>query len=79
MDEKLSGMNVLTSFVGNVGEWDLSSGDAIEHKVYDHAIHFIALSGARIVTGNSSYDTQVRVFDLPMCLLPLHLIFAFAD
>ena len=55
--------------VGHVGEWDLSSGDLIEHKVNDCEVLDMAINGDRIVTSDSSYHPIIRVFNVTTCLL----------
>ena len=59
--------------VGYLGEWDLSSGDVIEHKVHDDAVDCIALSGDMIVTSyyNGGDANIIRVFNVSTCLLVL--------
>ncbi len=52
--------------VGNVGEWDLLSGDLIEHTAQDHAVYRIAVSGDMIATGGRAF---IRVFNISTCLL----------
>ncbi len=54
--------------VGHVGEWDLLSGDLIEHKVHDRRVFCMALSGNMFVIGDG---VVVRVFHLSTCLLVL--------
>jgi hypothetical protein len=54
--------------VGHVGEWDLSSGDVIEHSVSDDAVWRMALSGDRIVTSGGG---AIRVSNVATCLLVL--------
>ena len=51
---------------GHVCEWDLSSGDVIEHKVHDGAVVFMALSGDRIII--TCGDNVTRLFNLSTCL-----------
>ncbi len=58
----------MNDFVGDVGEWDMSSGDLKEHKVFDDAVFKIALSGDRMVT---SGDDVIRAFSVFTCLLML--------
>jgi hypothetical protein len=52
--------------VGHVGEWDLSSGDLVEHKAHDDAVLCMALSGDRIITCDN--HSVVRMFKLPSSL-----------
>ncbi len=52
--------------LGNVGKWDLSSGDLIEHQVYDRVVFCMAVSGDMIATCNGYV---IRVFNLSTCLL----------
>ncbi len=59
--------------IGHVGEWDLSSGDLIEHKVHDGIVEYMALSGDRIVTCNES--DVLRVSNVTTCLLLHHCSF----
>jgi hypothetical protein len=56
-------------FVGYVGEWDLLRGDLIEHKVYDDAVYYIALSGDMIVANGD--NECIRVFNVSTCWLLL--------
>ncbi len=53
--------------VGHVGEWDLSSGDLIEHKVNDGPVDYMAHSGDKIVIKRDG----IRVFNVLTCLLLL--------
>ncbi len=55
--------------VGHVGEWDLSSGDLIEHKVHDDAAWRMALSGGMIVICDD--DDSIRVINISTCSLML--------
>ena len=55
--------------VGHVVEWDLSSGDQIEHKVHGGTVFDMALSGDRIVTCDD-FDV-IRVSNLSTCSLVL--------
>ena len=52
--------------VGHVGEWDLSSGDLIEHKVHDGAVYCIALRDDMIITSDGGV---IRAFDITCLLL----------
>ncbi len=52
--------------VGYVGEWDLSTGDLIEHKISDSAVSLVAISGGKIVTYAGA---DIRVLDVSTCLL----------
>jgi hypothetical protein len=54
--------------VGYVGEWDLSKGDLIEHKIHDRAVDRMALSVDMIVTCNAH---AILVFNISNCLLVL--------
>jgi hypothetical protein len=54
--------------LGHVGEWDLSSGDLIEHKVHDGPVFRMALSGDRIVTCDNNRGGDIRLFSLSTCL-----------
>ncbi len=47
-------------------EWDLSSGDVIEHKVHDVAVIRMAVSGDKIVTSDAA--RVIRVFNVSTCL-----------
>ncbi len=58
--------------VGNVGEWNLSNGDLIEHKVHDCAVCFIALIGDMIVACDGSSSLQVFSLPASACLLVLY-------
>jgi hypothetical protein len=44
--------------VGHVGEWDLLSGDVIEHKVHYGTVLCMALSGDKIVTSDSMMSLE---------------------
>ena len=55
--------------VGHVGEWDLSSGDLIEHKIHGGAVVRMAVSGDRIVTRGN--EGAIRVLNVSTCLLVL--------
>ncbi len=59
--------------VGKVGEWDLSSGNLIEHKVHGGAVSCMALSGDRIVIG--AINNAIRLFNISTCLLVLHSLY----
>ena len=62
--------------VGHVGEWDLSSGDLMEHKVHDGALVRMALSGDRIVTGTDGFiGGVIRVLNVSTCLLLLSNVY----
>ena len=63
--------------IGYIGEWDLSSGDLIEHNLHDGSVYHMALSGARIVTCDS--NDIIRVLDLTTCLLRLSLYLTIYD
>ena len=52
--------------VGTVGEWDLLSGDLIEHTAQDHAVYRIAVSGDMIAIGGRAF---IRVFNIFTCSL----------
>ncbi len=52
--------------MGHVGEWHLSSGDVIKHKVHDDAVYRMALSGDWIVTFDTCY--VIRVSNVVTCL-----------
>jgi hypothetical protein len=56
-------------FVGHIGEWNLSGGDVMEHKVHDGALWYMALSGERIVTCDE--DFVILVLKVLTCLLVL--------
>ncbi len=54
--------------VGLIGEWDLSSGDLIEHQVHASEVRCMALSGERIVI---CVTGAIQVFNITTCLLML--------
>ena len=58
--------------VGYICEWDLSSGDLIEHKVYDDPVYYMALSGDRIVV---SCKIFTRVRNLPTFVVVAFMLF----
>ncbi len=62
--------------VGHVGEWDLSSGDVIEHKIHGFRVYRMALSGDMIVT---STGRVIRVFNVSTCLLVLPSIIMYDE
>ncbi len=55
--------------VGYVCEWDLSSGDFIEHKVHDRGVDRMAVSGDMLVTRD--WNNAIRLFNIPTCLFVL--------
>ena len=60
--------------LGHVCEWDLSSGDLIEHKVQDNEVYKMALSGDRIVIVSGGV---IRVFNVSTCMLVLQEYFIY--
>jgi hypothetical protein len=53
---------------GDVGEWDLSSGDLVKHKVYEDPLICMAISGDKIAT---SGDNVIQVCNISTCLFLL--------
>ena len=65
-------LEILTIIVGQVGEWNLSSGELITvHEVHDYEVKSVAISGDRIVT--CDYYDVIRLFKTSPCLLVLPL------
>jgi hypothetical protein len=54
--------------LGDVGEWDLSSGNLIKHD-FDISPVLMAVSGDMIVI--CGYDLFIEVFNISTCLLVL--------
>ena len=56
--------------VGQIGEWNLSSGDLIVvHEAHDYEVKSLVISGDRMVT--CDYYDVIRMFKTSPCLLVL--------
>ncbi len=68
IDLFLEGELIDKHILGYIGEWDMSGGDLIEHKVHDGGVYVIALNGDKIATFDDDHNV-IRVFGLSSCML----------
>jgi hypothetical protein len=59
--------------VGCIVEWDLVSGDLLEHQVHEAEVSLMALSRDKIATFDG--DDAIRVFNLSTCWFAMVLRF----